>query len=70
MSIINAGPLRLRVKAQRKLEKDSDLMIDQIRAIVNMRLTKGPLTQLDKKYMASVHEAIFEVLGGIKKQNS
>src|ERR1700730_12233500 len=41
--IDHAAPLRLRIKAQESLKKDSDLMIDQIRAIDNKRLVKGPL---------------------------
>ena len=37
--IEDAEPLRIRIKAQYKLEKDYDLLIDQIRAIDNKRLT-------------------------------
>lgn len=44
--IDEAEPLRLRVQAQGKLRKDSDLLVDQLRAIDNQRLIKGPLTPL------------------------
>ena len=45
--IEDAEPLRIRIRAQGLLEKDSDLLIDQIRAIDNQRLVKGPLLLLD-----------------------
>src|SRR5512133_1088835 len=38
-----AEPLRLRVVAHGSLEKDSDLLVDQLRAIDNQRLIDGPL---------------------------
>lgn len=60
--IEDAQPLRLRVKAQDRLEKDSDLLIDQIRAIDNMRLINGPLTQLSSEQMKTVYESISEVI--------
>src|SRR5579864_4675955 len=41
--IDDAEPLRIRVHAQSSLRHDSDLLIDQIRAIDNERLSKGPL---------------------------
>ena|SRR5689334_5332630 len=60
----DAEPLRIRIKAHNRLEKDSDLLIDQIRAIDNKRLNIGPLTICDKDFMIKVHKAIFEVIGG------
>jgi mRNA interferase MazF len=39
--IEDAQPLRLRVKANERLEKDSDILIDQIRAIDNKRLIEA-----------------------------
>lgn len=39
----NAEPLPLRISAQKQLKEDSDLMLDQIRAIDNKRLVSGPL---------------------------
>lgn len=61
--INNAEPLRVRVNAQEKLLKNSDLLIDQLRAIDNKRLTGSPLVKLDCKLMAKVREAISEILG-------
>ena len=39
--IENAEPLRIRVAAHGRLKHDSDLLIDQLRAIDNRRLTVG-----------------------------
>lgn len=59
----NAEPLRLRVAAADRLRRDSDLLIDQLRAIDNRRLVQGPMTTLSAALMARIHEAIAEVLG-------
>jgi len=61
--ISNSEPLRIRMKAQDLLEKDSDLLIDQIRAIDNNRLVKGPFTKCSEKFMHKVQSAILEVIG-------
>lgn len=61
--IENAEPLRIRVKAKGSLEKDSDLLIDQIRAIDNQRLSQGPLTRLNDASLNVIYEAICEVMG-------
>jgi len=61
--IDDAIPLRIRVMARESLEKDSDLLIDQLRAIDNARLTAGPLTTLDAVTLRQVKEAVNEVLG-------
>ena len=61
--IENAEPLRLRVVARESLEHDSDLLIDQIRAIDNQRLTKGPLALLRTEEMRRIYRAILEVMG-------
>lgn len=61
--IEDANPLRLRVTAQDSLDKDSDLLVDQLRAIDNKRLIKGPLLRLDDEAMVQVHQAVIEVLG-------
>jgi len=60
--IEDAQPLRFRVKAQDQLEKDSDLLIDQMRAIDNMRLIDGPLTQLSSEQMRYVYQSIYEII--------
>lgn len=56
-------PLRLRIKAQVGLNRDSDLLIDQIRAIDNKRLIEGPLFRCKEKLMEQIYEAIHEVMG-------
>lgn len=61
--IEDAVPLRVRLTAESSLEKDSDLLIDQIRAIDNQRLIKGPLLQLGDELLTQVHDALGEVLG-------
>ena len=55
-------PLRIRVKPGGRLRKDSDLLIDQIRAIDNRRLIEGPLTHLSGTVMRRVEESIRAVL--------
>ena len=60
--IDDAEPLRLRVPAQSSLRRDSDLLIDQLRAIDNRRLVEGPLARLDDPTMARVAAALREVL--------
>ena len=61
--IEDAAPLRLRLSARERLERDSDLLIDQIRAIDNQRLIKGPLTILGAEDMSRIYLAILEVMG-------
>jgi len=61
--ISHAFPLRVRIHAQDSLKEDSDLLVDQIRAIDNERLREGPLTVLPQNKMAIVYEAIFELMG-------
>jgi mRNA interferase MazF len=60
--IDDVAPLRLRIKAHQNLEKDSDLLIDQIRAIDNKRLKKGPFAKCDREFMKKVHTAILEII--------
>jgi mRNA interferase MazF len=59
----DAEPLRLRLTAQGGLNKDSDLLIDQLRAIDNKRLIDGPLLRLEAAVMSRVYRAVSEVLG-------
>lgn len=61
--IEDAEPLRLRVNGRKRLERDSDLLIDQIRAIDNQRLVTGPLTLLNAEEMSRIYRAIMEVMG-------
>ncbi len=58
----DAAPLRIRVPAAERLRSDADLLVDQLRAIDNRRLIKGPLARLDKSQMATAGAAILEVL--------
>ena len=60
--IEDAEPLRIRVSAAEQLRQDSDLLIDQLRAIDNRRLTQGPLTRLSAHLLVKVADAIREVL--------
>jgi len=60
--IDDAEPLRLRLPAQVGLDKDSDLLLDQLRAIDNKRLIQGPLLQCPPEFMGRVDEALREVL--------
>ena len=59
----DAAPLRIRISGAGRLRNDSDLLIDQLRAIDNRRLTRGPMTALSNGQMAEVGEAIRDVLG-------
>ncbi len=58
----DAEPLRVRVTASGHLHRDSDLLIDQLRAIDNRRLERGPVTRLAPSLMARVEDAVREVL--------
>jgi mRNA interferase MazF len=60
--INDAEPLRIRLKATDQLEKDSDLLIDQIRSIDNKRLVKGPLSKCNMDFMKIVQKAILNVI--------
>ena len=66
--IDNAHPLRMRVPAQENLKEDSDLLIDQIRAIDNKRLIEGPLTQLTNTLMTQVFQYIDQIMGNLIKK--
>ena len=58
----DAEPLRLRVPTAAGLSRASDLLVDQLRAIDNRRLVKGPLARLGADFMARVGVALCEVL--------
>ena len=58
----DAAPLRIRLPASGKLQRQSDLLIDQLRAIDNKRLTQGPLLRVSEELLAQVNEAVREVL--------
>ena len=58
----DAEPLRIRVKPGGRLRKESDLLVDQMRAIDNRRLIDGPLTHLSAAAMRRVEDSIRAVL--------
>lgn len=60
--IEDAAPLRIRIHARDHLKKDSDLLIDQIRAIDNKRLIQGPLASLDDDLLKIIQCAVCEVM--------
>ncbi len=57
-----AEPLRLRVPAAENLRQESDLLLDQLRAIDNRRLRHGPLLRLSSTVMDRVNQSLREVL--------
>jgi mRNA interferase MazF len=57
-----AEPLRIRIRAAGRLKKDSDALIDQVRAIDNRRLIQGPLSRLPPQQLDVVAHALLEVL--------
>jgi mRNA interferase MazF len=60
--VADAGPLRVGVPGAGGLRRNSDLLIDQLRAIDNRRLVQGPLTSLSSTLMSEVTDAIRAVL--------
>ena len=61
--IENAAPLRLRIKGRDRLERDFDLLIDQLRVMDNQYLVEGPLALLAAGEMSQVYAAVLEILG-------
>ena len=60
--IDEAEPLRIRIPAAGNLQRESDALIDQLRAIDNRRLVRGPLAHVGPRAMTRVGEALLEVL--------
>ena len=58
----DAEPLRVRIRVAGRLRRDSDLLLDQLRAIDDRRLIKGPMVRLSRALMARVNEALRAVL--------
>lgn len=58
----DAEPLRIRLRASGSVKRDSDALIDQMRAIDNRRLIHGPLSRLASKQLDAVGHALLEVL--------
>ncbi|MFN0073871.1 MAG: type II toxin-antitoxin system PemK/MazF family toxin [Chloroflexota bacterium] len=59
----DAEPLRIPVPASGRLLRQSDLLIDQLRAIDNERLVDGPLVTLPPPLMRAVEDALMQVIG-------
>src|SRR5689334_13090315 len=59
----DAEPLKMRIPAAGKLPRDSDLLMDQMRAIDNRRLIRGPLHRLPPATMKREVIALLEILG-------
>ena len=60
--IENAYPLRYRVTSRDKLEKTSDVLCDQIRALDNQRILEGLLTKLTYQEMLKIDKQVKIVL--------
>ena len=56
-------PLRVRITKRDKLEKDSDAVIEQIRAIDKTRIIGNPIAFLSQEEMKTIEEAVLFVLG-------
>jgi mRNA interferase MazF len=59
----DAEPLRIRVAPTGDLSRESDLLMDQLRAIDNQRLVRGPLVRLPASKMKLVGNALLELVG-------
>jgi len=59
----DAEPLRIRIPAGGRLQYESDLLMDQIRAIDNRRLISGPLLRLPPDVIRRVEQALMAIIG-------
>ncbi len=57
-----AEPLRIRIPATGDLRRDSDVLIDHVRAVDNRRLVRGPLARVSGRVMTTVGAALLEIL--------
>lgn len=58
----DAQPLRIRIEAKGDLKHDSDVLIDQVRAIDNQRFIEGPLATVDDATMQRVLQALLDII--------
>ena len=58
----DAEPLRIRIPAAGDLQRESEALVDQFRAIDNRRLIRGPLARVGPRVIAKVGQALLEVL--------
>ncbi len=56
-------PLRVKINARDRLEKDCHIMVEQTRAFDRSRFGEGPLTSLTPAEMAAVEHSLKGVLG-------
>jgi len=56
-------PLRYRINKRDKLEKDSDILCDQIRALDNIRIIPNLLTKLTYKEILEIDKQVKIILG-------
>jgi mRNA interferase MazF len=54
--------LRIRIKAKDLLLQDSDLLVDQIRAIDNRRFQSGALTRCNKEFMEKALSCLIDIM--------
>src|SRR5271165_7078694 len=59
----DAEPLRIRITAAGKLPRDSDVLMDQLRAIDNHRLVRGPLHRVPAATTKRIALALLELVG-------
>ena len=59
--VADAAPLRIRIPAAGKLKRDSDALVDQVRAIDNARLVQGPLANLLPSQLTALDRALLDV---------
>ncbi len=64
--IDDAYPLRYRIKKRGKLEKDSDILCDQIRAIDANRIKSEPLTLLIEEELLEIEHRVEIILGFVE----
>lgn len=60
--IEDAEPLRLRLPAQDQLERGSDVLVDQLRALDNRRFMGKALSTCDAEFMRRIYAALCEVM--------
>ena len=58
----NASPLRFRIEAREMLERESDLLCDQIRAIDINRLASSKIASLDSSELQIIEEQVKAIL--------
>ena len=60
--IDESEPIRVRLRARESLQKDSDILLDQVRAIDNRRFKGSAIAQCPAATLAKVDEALRQML--------